>query len=117
MSDLEMNLESGPPSGAAVSPKPEARSLAPGFVAASQPSYARTLFLGPDGLRPGWGLLFYFVAFYPLQSLASSLASSHDFGASGLWSMLLEEFGRFVAAVVPAVVLMQVERRPWGVYG
>jgi CAAX protease family protein len=128
MTDLEMNTESGVPPGAMSAATSEATSgptpespapsaHAPGFAAATQPSYSRTLFLGPDGLRPGWGLIFYFALFYPLQSMASRLASSHDFGASGLWSMLLEEFGRFVAAVIPAVALAQVERRPWGAYG
>jgi len=121
MSDLEINAESGAPSGpATVNPTPASPApphQAPSFAAANQPSYPRTLFLGPDGLRPGWGLVFYFATFYPLQALASSLASAHDFGASGLWTMLLEEFGRFVAAVIPAIALAQVERRPWGAYG
>jgi membrane protease YdiL (CAAX protease family) len=92
-------------------------SPAPNFSAANQPSYVQSLFLGPDGLRPGWGILFYATAFYLLQIEASALAWSHDFGASGLWSSLLEEFGSFVAAVIPAVALSFVERRPWGVYG
>jgi membrane protease YdiL (CAAX protease family) len=37
--------------------------------------------------------------------------------ADGLWSMMLEEFGVLVAAMVPAVVLARVEKRPWGAYG
>ena len=32
----------------------------------------------------------------------------------GLWSMMLEEFGVFVAAAVPAVVLARVERSAVG---
>jgi hypothetical protein len=31
--------------------------------------------------------------------------------------MMLEEFAVLVAAVVPAIVLARVERRPWGAYG
>jgi hypothetical protein len=31
--------------------------------------------------------------------------------------MMLEEFGLLVAAVLPALVLQMVERRPWGAYG
>ena len=106
MPDLE-NAETAPPS---TKPAPE-------FAAATQPSYARTLFLGPDGLRPGWGLAFYLAVSFPLQSLASRLAWAHNFGASGLWSSLLEEFGWVLAALLPAVALVQVERRSWGVYG
>jgi uncharacterized protein len=90
---------------------------APDLSAATQPSYARSLFLGPEGLRPGWGIAFYVAIFYPLQGLAAQLAESRDFGASGLWSGLLEEFGSFVAAAIPAVVLARVERRRWSTYG
>ncbi len=108
MPHLEINSESAP--------GPE-KTPPPGFAAATQPSYTRTLFLGPDGLRPGWGFIFYVVVFFPLQSLASRLAWAHDFGASGLWSMLLEELGWLIAALLPALALMQVERRPWRSYG
>jgi membrane protease YdiL (CAAX protease family) len=45
------------------------------------------------------------------------LASLRDFGASGLWAMMLGEFGSLIAAVIPALVLARVERRPWNVYG
>jgi len=108
MSDFETKTDSSP---APPTPVP------PAFAAATQPPYARTLFLGPDGLRPGWGLLLYGVIFYPLQELAAWLAFSRDFGASGLWSALVEEIGRLTAALIPLVVLAPVERRPWGVYG
>jgi uncharacterized protein len=90
---------------------------APTFAAATQPSYARTLFLGPDGLRAGWGLAAFVLIFLPLQLAAVRIAWAHDFGASGLWSMLLEEAGVFVAAAIPTLVLAQVERRAWGTYG
>jgi membrane protease YdiL (CAAX protease family) len=90
---------------------------APDFAVATQPSYAHTLFLGPEGLRLGWGLAFYVAAFLLLQKIAVGLAGAYDFGASGLWSMMLEELGNLVAAVIPAVVLAQVEQRPWRVFG
>lgn len=89
----------------------------PDFAAATQPSYARTLFLGPDGLRPGWGVAFYAVAFFTLQNLAVELAWSRNLGYSGLWSMMLEEFGSLLAAVIPGLLLAHVEHRPWKVYG
>ncbi|HME36719.1 MAG TPA: type II CAAX endopeptidase family protein [Candidatus Sulfotelmatobacter sp.] len=107
MSELEVNTESSP------APAPSA----PDFAVATQPSYARTLFLGPHGLRPGWGLAFYALTFLMLQRLAADLAASRDLGASGLWSMMLAEFGSLVAAAIPAVVLARVERRPWSAYG
>src|SRR5216683_2173290 len=95
----------------------EAQSSAPDFAAAVQPSYVRTVFLGSDGLRAGWGLAFYVAMFYPLQSLASRWAGSLDLDAGGLWSMMLEEFAVFLAAVIPALVLSSIEKRPWGAYG
>lgn len=100
--------------------KPSASPSAPSspeFQAVSQPSYISTLFLGPDGLRPGWGLVFYAALFYALQWLAVQLAWARDLGAGGLWSMLLEECGDLFAAVIPALVLARVEGRRWGAYG
>ena len=111
MHEVEPNPGGAPP------PEALAHRSAPKFAAASQPSYARVLFFGPDGLRPGWGFAFYAVIFLALQKIAVMIVDSHDFGASGLWTMLLEEAGFFVAAVIPALVLARVERRPWGVYG
>jgi len=90
---------------------------APDFAAAVQPSYVRTVFLGPDGLRAGWGFAFYLAMLYPLQFVASRWIGSLSLDASGLWSMMLDEFGVLVAAVVPAFILARVEKRPWSVYG
>ena len=111
MSELEVNPGSSTPTSPAASPS------GPEFAVVHQPSYAHTVFLGPEGLRPGWGFAFYVLMFYPLQKLAVDLAWSRDLGSSGLWSMMLEEFFNLVAAVVPAVVLVRVERRPWRRFG
>ncbi len=93
------------------------REVSPTFSAANEPSYARTLFFGPDGLRPGWGIVFFGLLYLALQQLAGKLASAHLFWHGGLWSSLLEEFGNFAAAAIAAVVLSRIERRPWRVYG
>jgi len=93
------------------------RPTNPAFAVATAPSYIDTLFWGPDGLRPGWGLAFYAITFLLLQSLGAQLATARDLGDSGLWSMLLEKLGDFLAAVIPAVVLARIERRSWGTYG
>src|SRR5579872_2989970 len=89
----------------------------PEFAAASQSSYAYVLFFGPDGLRPGWGFAFYAVTFLALQKIAALVVDSHDFGARGLWAMLLAELGFLLAAIIPAIILTRVEQRPWGAYG
>lgn len=89
----------------------------PNLAAGVQPSYVRTVFLGPDGLRPGWGFAFYAFMFYVLQFVITRWIGSLDLGANGLWSMMLDEFGVLVAAALPSLVLSRVERRPWGTYG
>lgn len=106
-----MNEHSNSPSG----PAPD--RISPDFSAATSPSYTRSLLLGPDGLRPGWGIAFYVLMFLFLQWFAWKLAWSFDFGFGGLWSMLLEECLDFVAAVIPALILARVEHRRWGSYG
>jgi membrane protease YdiL (CAAX protease family) len=111
MTDV-MNNSGAPPEGAA-----PGAPAASNFTAASLPSYAGTLFLGSDGLRPGWGFLFYAVMCYPLHMFANRLAWAHNFGASGLWSTMLQELGDFVAAVLPALILGKIERRPFNAYG
>jgi membrane protease YdiL (CAAX protease family) len=98
----------------ALAPDPSA-AQSPDF--AVQPSYARTVFLGADGLRPGWGLAFYVAMYYVLQYFVLRWAASVELGANGLWSMMLEEFGMLLAAVIPALVLARVERRTWSAYG
>lgn len=90
---------------------------APDFTSAVQPSYVRTVFFGPDGLKPGWGFAFYVAMFYPLQFIATRWAGSFEPGANGLISMMLEELGVLIAAVLPALILARVESRPWRSYG
>lgn len=111
MSDLEVRSESD------ASPNLPAPQSGPEFSVATQPSYVRTLFLGPDGLRPGWGFAFYVIVFYALQRFAVDLAWARDLGSGGLWSSLLEEVGDFVAAVIPSIVLCRIEHRRWREYG
>src|ERR1700680_3695342 len=108
MTDLENT--SGPES------PPESPTPAPNFAAATQPPYVRTLFFGPDGLRPGWGFAFYVVMFYLLYRLANDLLE-HYGPAGSLRSMMLEEFCALVAALIPSLILAKIERRPWETYG
>lgn len=111
MSNLEIHSESGASSNLPSPPR------GPDFSAATQPSYVRTLFLGPDGLRPGWGLAFYVIMFYALQRFAVELAWARDLGSGGLWSSLLEEVGDLLAAVIPSILLCKIEARRWSSYG
>jgi membrane protease YdiL (CAAX protease family) len=111
--DNEINPADREPRAANLEPPRSAE--APDF--AVQPSYVRTVFLGPDGLRAGWGFAFYVAMFYPLQFVVTRWIGSLELDPGGLWSMMLEEFGMLLAATLPAVVLGAVERRAWGTYG
>ena len=113
MDELKIKPESGPPPGV------PAASSAPDFSAASQTSYAHTLFLGPEGLRPGWGILIYVVMFYPLQRLVSAWVPDWALSAGfdRRLTDVLAELAGFLAAVIPALVLGRIEKRPWSVYG
>ena len=99
------------------------RSLLPDAVPApqfitDQPSYARTLFLGSDGLRSGWAFAVYLAMFLPLFWLSGYAVGSLSLGSAGrLWSLLLQEVANFVAALIPALVLWRIEGRPWAAYG
>ncbi len=93
------------------------RAVRAGVCGGDAAFLSHTLFMGPDGLRPGWGLAFYWLMFLTLQRLGVDLAASYDLGDSGLWNILLEELATLIAAVVPGVVLARVEHRAWGVYG
>jgi uncharacterized protein len=108
---MEMNSSHEEPSQLT----PEVGGRAPDFSV--QPSYVRSVFLGSDGLRPGWGFAFYVGMFYPLQFVVARWVGLLELGAEGLWSMMLLEAGMLAAAVFPALVLMRVERRAWGTYG
>ncbi len=88
---------------------------APTFAAAAQPSYAHTLFMGPGGLRPGWGITFYLLMFYGLQRMVGLWSESWKLGE--LRSTMLEELGSMLAAIIPSLILARVERRPWRSYG
>ena len=67
---------------------PEPGAPGPDFAAAVQPSYMRTVFFGPDGLKAGWGLGFYVAMFYPLQFVVGRWAWSRNLGADGLLSLI-----------------------------
>jgi len=97
----------------------ERDAAGPSFAAATQPSYAHTLFFSRDGagdgLRPGWGFVFYALTYYLLQRIAGYLLGLWNLGV--LRSAMASEFASLLAAVIPAVVLARVEQRRWGVYG
>ena len=80
-----------------------------------QPSRLRRIFFGATGLRAGWCLFLYVLMMAALVPVGAWLAQSPGLGE--LRSELLGEACVLVAAVIPAVVMSRIEKRPWDSYG
>lgn len=77
--------------------------------------WLRGVFVGAKGLRSGWSLALYVGMFALIVAVGVWWAESLRFGE--LWSQMFSELGFLVAAVIPALVMARIERRPWGAYG
>ena len=75
----------------------------------------RRIFLGPAGMRSGWSFALYVAMFAVVLVSGSWLLDSLRLGE--LWSQLFSEFGVLMAAVIPALAMARIEKRPWGAYG
>lgn len=85
-------------------------------IAVPEPqSPLRRTFLGPGGLRAGWGLALYFAIFAAIAAIGNWLAQSLNLGE--LRSQMVGELIVLAAALIPALVLARIENRPWGDYG
>lgn len=116
---LVMNNPETKPASAPDSQAPSSNA-SPDFAVAAQPSYTRVLFIGPEGLRAGWGFALYLVAFFLLEKLTTFGADELVHLSPRMSMRLVEaifELAGFVAAAIPAVILARVERRLWGTYG
>lgn len=77
-----------------------------------------SLFFGPEGLRAGWRLAIYVLAYHLLRTVVAAItAALTDDGQFTLWAFLVSETVLLTAAVVPAVCLAYMEERPFGAYG
>jgi len=78
----------------------------------------RTVFVGSEGLRPGWRLFLYFgmgiVLFLALSNLQHLVPSR---GAGFLWQQMLTQVVLVISSLTPALALAKIERRPFCVYG
>lgn len=85
---------------------------------APRPNWFTNLFLGPEGLRPGWGLLLYIVLFRVIIAVAQIILrpTMHRL-AHTVWHDLLQNVVLATSVVVPAIVMSRIEKRPFGAYG
>jgi uncharacterized protein len=76
------------------------------------------LFVGPDGLRPGWRIFLYFgmgtIVFFVLSSFEYLIPER---GAGFLWQALYIQAVLAISSVVPALAMAKVEKRPFCTYG
>jgi uncharacterized protein len=85
------------------------------------PSAISSVFLGPHGLRAGWRFAIYVAAFLLLGRIVLPYINvplfpkSHDMPP--LWVFLVWECESLGAAVVPALALSRLEKRPFDEYG
>jgi uncharacterized protein len=75
------------------------------------------IFFGPDGLRPVWRLALYLLTFRVLRFGLHALLYYAWPDAGLLWLQAAVELGLAVIAVVPALGMSRIERRPFEQYG
>jgi len=80
------------------------------------------VFIGPAGLRAGWRFAIYMTGFIVFALLISRairplLPPRGAHQVPRLWVFLVGECVSLVAAIVPAIPMARIERRPFGNYG
>ncbi len=81
-------------------------------------SLGQKIFLGPDGLRAGWRFLLYLAMGGALILVLGSLTRYwRPYGSGRIWLGMVSELELLIAAMIPAVVMARVEKRPFDVYG
>jgi membrane protease YdiL (CAAX protease family) len=76
------------------------------------------MFFGPEGLRSGWGFALYLALVVAMVLAARFLMHPMMHRLKGtVWVFLAQELIFVTCAVLPAVVMSRIERRPFGNYG
>ena len=75
------------------------------------------LFVGPEGLRLIWRFVLYLAMAIGIAFLLGDLLHYVQSGISRLWVSMLAEIQLLTAAVVPALIMARIEKRPFGAYG
>jgi membrane protease YdiL (CAAX protease family) len=89
-----------------------------------QTSTLRAIFVGPNGLRAGWRLLIYFGLMVALATLIRLVRHLLHPGPRPPRAMTLDPIPQIyfecialILAVVPALILLRIEKEHWGHYG
>jgi len=96
---------------------PAAPNPTPSYLT-PEPDPLLHLFFGPEGLRPAWGLLLYLAQYRLLLVVAQVVLrlAMHRL-AHTLRQSFAQEAAVVICAVLPALVMSRLERRPPGAYG
>ena len=79
--------------------------------------WVHKIFIGPDGLRPVWRFALYLLLYLGLRFILRLLIY-YAFPPMGrLWFQITVELGFAIIALTPALVMSQIENRPFGIYG
>ncbi len=75
-------------------------------------------FLGPDGLRSGWSFPLYIAIGFTLMMAGRYLLHPlvHQLSAT-VWKYMVQEGLIMTCAILPAVAMSRIEKRPFGTYG
>jgi uncharacterized protein len=76
------------------------------------------IFVGQDGLRPGWRIFLYLgmgIVLFLILASFTSVISAH--GAGRLWRYMLIEAALAVSCLAPAYVMAAIEKRRFPIYG
>ena len=107
--DLEAKIKVDPADRVPPSLPPDSSSLPP-------PTHP--MFVGEDGLRPGWRIFFYFgmgIVLYLLLSSFEPLISAH--GVGRLWRSMFLQAAMVLSCLLPAYVMAAIEKCPFASYG
>src|SRR5580704_14656320 len=98
------------------SAEPETPATADDVKAAAS-SPLRKALVGPDGIYalPRW--LIYLAMAWIVFEIETWLLVSLEPHLNAIWSQMMIEASRMVAVILPAFVMVRIERRPFGDFG
>jgi uncharacterized protein len=79
--------------------------------------WVQKIFIGPDGIRPIWRLVFYLLTFLVLRFCLRAFIYYAWPDTGVLWLQAGVELGLAIVALLPALLMSRIEHRPFAHYG
>jgi membrane protease YdiL (CAAX protease family) len=112
MDEVKLQTEAGQKSGSPLDQSSAASQFSLSPPVQQHPMHR--VFIGPNGLRAGWRLLIYVALVFLLYGLAAVALPRNT---HGIWRKLADELRFMAAALLPALLMGAIEKRPFGAYG